>query len=197
MREHQVNSLDNFIAGWYLDDTSICDELIAFHEHSQNKTQGLIGKLIGSETRPVVDLNQKDSVDCPLEGDLLSKYFLSLKNIVDLYIEKYPCCNHYAAWKIIDRVNIQHYKRNGGYHAWHTERSAGNSHLIASRHLTFITYLNTVEDKGETEFLHQKLSIKPEKGLTIIWPVDWTFTHRGVSSPTEEKWIATGWFNYV
>jgi len=32
--------------------------------------------------------------------------------------------------------------------------------------------------------------------LTLIWPTDWTFTHRGVPSLTEEKYIVTGWFNF-
>ena len=59
-----------------------------------------------------------------------------------------------------------------------------------------MTYLNDVTHKGETEFFHQKIKIKPEKGLTLIWPTDWTFTHRGIPSPTEEKYIVTGWFEY-
>ena len=41
-----------------------------------------------------------------------------------------------------------------------------------------------------------KIKVKPEKGLTLIWPADWTFTHRGVPSSTETKYIVTGWFNY-
>jgi len=59
-----------------------------------------------------------------------------------------------------------------------------------------MTYLNTVEDGGETEFFHQQRSISPQKGLTVIWPADWTHTHRGVPSPTETKYIITGWFNF-
>ena len=59
-----------------------------------------------------------------------------------------------------------------------------------------MTYLNDVTDGGETEFLHQKFKIKPEKGLSIIWPADWTFTHKGVVSPTQTKYIATGWYEY-
>ena len=60
-----------------------------------------------------------------------------------------------------------------------------------------MTYLNDVNDAGETEFLHQNIKIKPEKGLTIIWGADWTFTHRGIPSPTEEKTIVTGWLSFI
>ena len=66
----------------------------------------------------------------------------------------------------------------------------------ASRHLTYMTYLNDVSDKGETAFYYQNIKIKPEKGLTVIWGTDWTFTHRGIASPTETKYIATGHYHY-
>jgi hypothetical protein len=57
--------------------------------------------------------------------------------------------------------------------------------------------LNDVHDAGETEFLLQKVKAKPTKGLSLIWPSDWTHTHRGIVSPTEEKYIITGWFDFV
>ena len=37
----------------------------------------------------------------------------------------------------------------------------------------------------------------PRKGLTLIWPADWTHLHRGVVSPSEEKYIITGWFDFL
>ena len=55
-----------------------------------------------------------------------------------------------------------------------------------------MTYLNDVEDGG-TEFLNQKCEVKARKNLTLIWPADWTHTHRGVISQTKEKTIITGW----
>ena len=58
-------------------------------------------------------------------------------------------------------------------------------------------YLNDVEDEGETEFYYQKLKVKPKKGLTLIWPADWTHTHRGIPSKTQEKYIATGWYSFT
>ena len=59
-----------------------------------------------------------------------------------------------------------------------------------------MTYLNDIKKGGETEFYYQKLKIKPETGLTLLWGCDWTFTHRGITSPTETKYIATGWYSY-
>jgi hypothetical protein len=59
-----------------------------------------------------------------------------------------------------------------------------------------MTYLNTVTDEGQTEWFYQNLKIQPQKGLTVIWPVDWTHTHRGIASPTQTKYITTGWLGF-
>jgi hypothetical protein len=50
---------------------------------------------------------------------------------------------------------------------------------------------------GGTEFLHQELIVQPVKGKSLIWPVDWTHTHRGIPSPTQDKYILTGWFEFL
>ena len=60
-----------------------------------------------------------------------------------------------------------------------------------------MTYLNDVKDGGETEFHYQKIKTKAEKGLTIIFGSDWNFFHRGITSKTETKYIATGWYSYI
>jgi hypothetical protein len=60
-----------------------------------------------------------------------------------------------------------------------------------------MTFLNDIKYKGETEWYYQKLKVKPKKGLTFIWPADWTFTHRGIPAEKEIKYIATGWYSYV
>ena len=59
-----------------------------------------------------------------------------------------------------------------------------------------MTYLNDVKDGG-TEFLHQNITTPAKKGLTLIWPAFWTHTHRGVISKTKEKYIVTGWINFI
>ena len=57
-------------------------------------------------------------------------------------------------------------------------------------------YLNDIDDEGGTEFFYQKRKVKPKKGRIVIWPADWTHTHRGVTSMTQEKYIVTGWYSF-
>lgn len=194
MKSHEINKLENFISGWYIEDDTLCDDIIKYFDALPIKNRGSI------TTEGVynkVKLDYKDSYDHPLEDvTLYKRYFDSLKQVIDKYIEQYPMCNIYSPASLITPINIQYYKPKGGFHAWHTERS-NRIEPVTSRHLVFMTYLNDVDDDGHTEFYHQKLKVKPRKNLTLIWPTDWTFTHRGVASPTQEKYITTGWLNYL
>jgi len=60
-----------------------------------------------------------------------------------------------------------------------------------------MTYLNDVEDGGETEWYYQNLKVKPEKGLTFLWPTDWMFTHKGYAPVNANKYIITGWYHFI
>ena len=192
------NTHPSFIGSWILDDLSICDKLIDYIEDKQAKKRGEVveGKVSFAHGRGV-DKNAKDSIDRQLsfEHQVCVDYSIELQKCLNLYLEDYPCANDVARFTDgEDRGNVQKYLKGGGYHKWHCERSSNTNY---SRHLTYMTYLNDVSDAGETEFLHQKLKVKPKKGLTLIWPCDWTFFHRGIPSPTQVKYIATGWYCFA
>tara|TARA_R110000803_G_scaffold67294_4_gene128998 strand:+ start:559 stop:1185 length:627 start_codon:yes stop_codon:yes gene_type:complete len=183
----------SFIDGWFLQDLSICDDLIKYHA----KNQQFEGKVGGSFGNLIVDKSQKDSFDTPAiysdKNTEIKRYDAELQAILDCYLKKYSYADDVCRF-MIESWNIQKYFHGGGFHSWHTER---NNLKTSLRHLAFMTYLNDVTDEGETEFFYQELKIKPQKGLTLIWPCDWTHTHRGIPSTTEIKYIATGWYQFV
>jgi hypothetical protein len=185
---------NTFIGQYYVEDLSICDELISYHKNSETQIQGKCaseGMLIG------VDKSIKDSTDVVLEESVVTQaYCTELQALLTKYLDEYMYANQVAKFGITDIINIQHYLPSQGYHKFHCERSS-KVEPMASRHLAFMTYLNDVNDGGETEFFYQELKVKPKKGLTLIWPSDWTHTHRGITSNTEEKYIVTGWFNFI
>ena len=47
-----------------------------------------------------------------------------------------------------------------------------------------------------THFKYQDITTPAIKGLTVIWPPDWTHTHKGQISDNK-KIIATGWFTLI
>ena len=190
MKPHLVNTLNNFMHATYID-SSLCDYLIELHENNPNKTQGTIN----NGTVNTYVKNSEDTKYIPNSTDI-QPYINALRVSAKNYIDIYPMCNEGAPWSIFDVVNIQKYPvKEGGFLEWHTERSSSRG-MSSTRHLVFMTYLNDIVDGGETEWFHQRLKIKPEKGLTVIWPADWTFTHRGLPSLTQVKYVITGWFNF-
>lgn len=180
----------DFILMKQFDDISLCDDIIKFHQNCPYKTVGTSGSIAD------VDIKTKDSTDTALQNDnlLFNRYTIELRKVVRLYESLFDRCRMTSSYGITESINVQHYKPPiQAYHAWHCERSESNN----DRHLVFMTYLNDVVDAGETEFLYQKFKVQPKKGLTLIWPVDWTYTHRGIPSPTEDKYIVTGWLSFI
>jgi len=42
-----------------------------------------------------------------------------------------------------------------------------------------------------------KFETESIKGLSVVWPSDFTHTHRGIISNEYEKYIVTGWLSLV
>lgn len=189
MTPHSVNAMSNFIAGWTPANIDICDRLIDYHKSSKHKCPG---RTYGPQDDTIV----KESTDTVISDiTLLNEYADYLQASLMEYIKLYHWVDEFDPWSIKEYINIQHYAPGQAFHAWHTERR-DSSYPTTSRHLVFMTYLNDVDDQGETEWFYQKIKIKPRKGLTVFWPPDWTFVHRGIASPSQEKYIATGWYSF-
>lgn len=193
MKPHWNNESTNFIGGWYMEDDSLCDLLI----NHFNKSDDTVVGAFANDGERIVDFDVKESKDLQLcDKELHNKYNIHLQECIDEYVKLYEFSGRtVCGWSAsVEPANIQYYKPGGGYKTWHFER--GNPGTI-TRHLVYMTYLNTVMDYGGTAFKYQNLEVQAEKGLTLIWPAEWTHTHKGIVSPTQEKYIITGWFNFV
>ena len=187
--------------GSYQIKESICDDLIELHKVADKKGLVVRGKF-GKGDQYVVDTKRKDSYDLGIvtvPDDLLQQYhipdyYMALKSCVDQYIKDHPILKNVAAFQLVESPIVQRYKPGGGYKLKHFERSNLNT---TTRFLTWMTYLNDVHDGGGTHFYYQNKTIEARKGKTVIWPTDFTHTHAGIVSPTEEKYIITGWLNFV
>ena len=178
----------NFIEKYQVDE-GLCDELINFFENSECHP--------GCSGASTVNKDVKDSWDAPLEGPLKLRYFNELVKCMKKYRDKYRYCHeHIEEWTMFPYVNLQKYNPGQCYSRMHCERGS-YKYDIGLRHLVFMTYLNDVEDGGETEFYYQEVKIQPRKGLTLIWPAEWTHVHRGHPSATQVKYIVTGWLSYI
>jgi len=189
----------NYIQGFIIDNLHVCDDLIEyFQNHPEKHIQGECGD--PSTMGPAVKKEIKDSIDLFFMPDEDEKvwniYKQELFSCIDEYTKIFPCSTETGHWGLVEFTNLQYYAPGGGYKVWHAERICSIP-PYSNRHLVFMTYLNDVTIGGETEFLHQQLKVKPKKGLTLIWPADWTHMHRGIVSNTQKKYIITGWLSFI
>lgn len=59
-----------------------------------------------------------------------------------------------------------------------------------------MTYLNDVENGGDTFFNHFNVKIQPRQGKTLIWPAEWTHAHSGQIVNSGKKYIITGHMHF-
>jgi hypothetical protein len=89
--------------------------------------------------------------------------------------------------------NIQVYKKNIGKYTYHSDfKIDAYNNFVRYRMITFIWYLNNVDEGGETEFWGT-YKIKPETGKLVLFPACWTYPHTGIMPISSDKYIITGW----
>ena len=124
----------------------------------------------------------------------LSSAFLDVmwKKVYPEYANKFSILQEMENHNIF-LLKLQRTEIGGGYHVWHNECGSREK---CNRILTFIAYLNDVEEGGETEFLYYPKRIKPEQGKIILFPGALTHTHRGNPPISNTKYIITGWVEF-
>jgi len=187
------STIPHFIGSWFIEPPAVCDDLIDFFtQHTELQEEG--------KTYKGVDQDSKISTDVAIEPRDLEReeysaakmYIQCLYDCYTDYVEQWPFLKK-ADELEIGSFNIQYYSKGGHFNRLHTERfSLANSHRL----LAWMTYLNDVDEGGATSFLHYDLEVKPERGKTLIWPVEWTHAHRGNIVTHGEKYIITGWMHF-
>ena len=186
--------IPNFIGSWVIEPLSLCDELITYFESNIAKQQ--IGATGGGR-----NLGVKDRMDIAIAPNQLD---LPGNEVFKLYINSLFACykDYLVQWPFLAEIaqnlemgsfNLGRYQRGQHFQKIHTERDSLNS---LHRLLAWMTYLNDVDEGGETCFSHYGLNIKPRKGLTIIWPAEWTHAHKGNVLLGESKYMITGWLTF-
>ena len=184
----------HFIGCWNLENNKLCNEITNFFENNKNlQKPGVSG--MGK------DLNVKKTTDITINPhDLKKPEFEILKKYID---ELHKCFLDYQSqWSFLKSMlktvyvpgfNIQKYSPGGHYAAVHSERTSLET---LHRLFAWMTYLNDVDDGGQTNFSHYGIKIKPETGKTLIWPAEWTHAHTGEVLKSGKKYMTTGWMYF-
>jgi len=171
----------------------VCDNLIKyFNKHKELHVPGKVNN---------EELKKKSKISTDMPFLYSNESCVELKKYVE---EMLVCFNEYKQlipeidiycerFKLDANINIQKYEKKEAFFDWHYENSAPYRERI----FVHMTYLNDVKEGGETAWYFQNLKIKPEKGLTMFWPADWMYLHRGYPPIKNKKYIITGWFSKI
>lgn len=189
---------DNYI---YLNNSSLshelCDEIILqFEEEVKNKNtfKGVTARGQDDNVKDTNDFviqfqNNWINIRKCLERELVFNLEKYMKQINSKY--------DHIKYKLIpqetyfETFQIQKYDRNKGKYVYHNDNSI-NFDKKSMRVLTYLWYLNDIEEGGETEICLDNL-IKPEKGKLLLFPSLWTYPHSGRKPLSNDKYIITGW----
>jgi prolyl 4-hydroxylase len=186
----------NFIGSWIINPLAICDDLISYFELNRDKQKN--GITTGGK-----NLNSKNSTDMTIHineiklpsHEVFEMYFNELFSCYKDYSIQWPFLATFKNSLQVGSFNLQRYQSGQHFQKTHTERS--NLETL-HRVFAWMTYLNDVEirDGGATFFSHYDLEIQPKKGLTLIWPAEWTHAHKGSLLQANAKYIITGWMHF-
>uniref|UniRef100_A0A6C0HAA9 Fe2OG dioxygenase domain-containing protein n=1 Tax=viral metagenome TaxID=1070528 RepID=A0A6C0HAA9_9ZZZZ len=205
--------LDRYI---YINENSLskelCDEIInKFEEQEENKGPGSTFGGIQPKVKDTTDYNIKENN--PKWSRIRETLIVELINNIQIYGSKLDRPMYHSQPADINDVNrfpkkyifkelnvnelffevimIQKYKSNTGRYIYHNDFSS-ESEKNRFRVLTYIYYLNDVEEGGETQFW-DNYKIKPQKGKLVLFPASWTYPHSGLMPISHDKYIITGW----
>lgn len=130
-----------------------------------------------------------------MNSHLMEAYLSKIEAFIALYKRDFSKIFDQLDLMKVDPVwNCQKYEKGNSYSKWHCENLGIR---YGNRCLAFMTYLNDCYSGGETEFLYQEKTFLARKGITLIWPAHFTHVHRGIPSDSGEKYILTGWVNFL
>ena len=189
----KTNLSPNFIGSWIIE-PSLCDEIISYYEknkqkHGQGRTEGGIN--LENKNRRDLTLTPKE-LNLP-ENEIFKIYFENIFECYKDYNLQWPFLSKIVNNLEIGKFNIGKYMPGQHFQRIHCERTGL---MTLHRLFAFMTYLNDVEEGGSTYFNHYDLEIKPKKGVTLIWPAEWTHTHKGNVLKSGLKYIITGWLTF-
>ena len=182
----------HFVGNWSALDADLCRELIGFFEDNpQLQKSGRIGGQVDTEARWSTDISIEPISLENASHAVFHRYFGVLHECFRDYCEQWDFLKSFVNKTHVGTFKLQKYEVGGHFAKLHSEKTSFRG---LPRILVWMTYLNDIEDGGETEFTHYDLKIKPEAGKTLIWPAEWTHAHRGCPTLSGAKYIVTGWF---
>lgn len=182
----------------------LCLEIIDLFENEKNKRDGCTFSGVIKEIKDTTDclINLDDpkwqryhSFLCDELNRNLDKYLKELNKNKILNNDNQLSNEIYYFFDkkkfIVTNLIVIRYIKNIGKYIYHNDFAIDVSNKMF-RAITFLWYLNDVDEGGETVF-DGTTFIKPTAGKLILFPANWTYPHCGKIPISSNKYIITGW----
>lgn len=165
-----------------------CDDIVKRFEEDERKSPGSTVGGFNPDTKNSIDLNISrfeewndvcEKLDSTL-SEALKKYDTMIEEKIDYKGFDFSNTTFGASYQI----------QRSGFYKYHHD-ALHDKLLDRTRVLTYIWYLNTPTEGGETDLMFRK--VKAQKGKLLIFPATWDYVHAGL--PTPLKYIVTGWLH--
>jgi hypothetical protein len=177
---------------------SLCKTIIDMYENEDALYNGITSVGYEPSVKETLDfIIPNDSARWERISEFLNK---ELSKNIKIYfnqlnmVDKFDILSkEYIGGKFIqyDSFIVQKYFKNKGKFEYHNDFVC-EYEKARYRLVTFIFYLNDVEEGGETEIWGNTF-IKPTAGKLLLFPASWTFPHCGKMPISSDKYIITGW----
>ena len=169
-------------------DSSMCDSLIEIFESHSDKQE----RIEKNNTPNFTQFNLTENIQLSNKAEQIHK-FLIVK--VFEYKKKYyefVDSRCFPSEHAFEQFRIKRYL-NDGNDMFNTHVDV-TDYESSRRFLSFLWYLNDVDDGGETIFAD--LEIKPKTGRMIVFPPLWMFPHTGKPPIGNSKYILSTYLHY-
>lgn len=166
----------------------ICEKIIKYFENNSELHERIENNKIPNFTQLNLTENcKKDSEIDNIHNYLISKVFEYKKRYYAYVDERcFPIQNQF------EQFRIKKY--------FHEKEDQFDTHVdvtdyaSARRFLSFMWYLNDVNEGGETQF--RDLTIEAKCGRLVIFPPLWMYPHRGCPPIGQDKYILSTYLHY-
>jgi len=187
-------SMNDFI--WVKDNvltSEFCKHCIEKFEHDQTMKPGVVGSGLRKDIKDTMDVMITSNGEWPEEDEVFKNSLSERLHEYEEYLYEIAPSFEVSNHEYFDTgYQIQRYEPNTGGYRWHHDDNVAQS--VEQRSMTFIWYLNTVEEDGYTEFV-DGTRVRAKEGRIVIFPSGWTFLHRGYPPKNQRKYICTGWLH--
>lgn len=167
---HYIRSYENYFPDYY------CDQLVKTYDEVWEEEQEKIRKLSLCSNCTQCDCNRVDIMQhSKFERDkiIVSNMFNS---VIPTY-KKDTLIQNFQLPDLYGFENIKIKKYTVGTEQQFRDHVDVADHASAKRFLAFMVYLNDDFEGGETVFNLSELTIKPKKGMLLMFPPLWTYLH--------------------